>query len=142
MKLRIAALLMFFAATVMAADEVKHSLFIAGPSFTGILDEDRKEEWNANKAGARDGFFLTNGNVLIAWSDEVKEFSRGNEQKVVWVYKKSPDNAEIGTVERLHNGNTLVTELGKKPRLMEIAADGQVAVEFALAPETDNNHMQ
>ena len=36
------------------------------------------------------------------------------------------------------NGNTLVTELGAKPRLLEITQDGQVAVEVALQPETTN----
>jgi hypothetical protein len=88
---------------------------------------------------------LASGNVLIAWSDEVKEFDRGakgDEQRVVWEYKKSPDNAEIGTVERLKNGDTLITELGKKPRLMEVTPEGKIALEFALLPETDNSHMQ
>ena len=88
---------------------------------------------------------LEKGNVLIAWSDEVKEFERGSEKtggKIVFSYKKSPENSEIGTVERLANGNTLITELGKKPRLMEVGADGKVAVEFPLQPETDNAHMQ
>jgi hypothetical protein len=141
-RMRIAlALGMFFATCVAAAEEVQHSLLIAGPSFTGVLGEDGKEIWNAKKPAARDGFVLAGGNVLIAWSDEIKEFEKGSD-KVVWSYTKSPENAEIGTVERLENGNTLVTELGKKPRLMEVTAEGKVAVEFALAPETDNSHMQ
>jgi len=127
-------------AAAKGADEIRHSLFIAGPSFTGILDEDGKEIWNAGKAGARDGFVLANGNVLIAWSDEVKELTRKNE--VVFEYKKSADSREIGTVQRLESGNTLITELGPKPRLLEVDADGKVVVDCPLQPETDNFHMQ
>ncbi|WP_442507723.1 alpha/beta fold hydrolase [Novipirellula sp. SH528] len=123
-----------------AVNEVQHSLFIAGPNFTGILDEQANEIWNAGKPGARDGFVLPNGNVLIAWKDAVKELTR--DHKVVFQYSKSNENAEIGTVERLENGNTLITELGKKPRLLEVASDGTVVVEVPLQPETDNAHMQ
>jgi len=130
---------------LLADEPIRHSLFIAGPSFTGIIDEEGKEAWNSGKAGARDGWVLENGNVLIAWSDEVKEFERGSEKtggKIVFSYKKGPENSEIGTVERLANSNTLITELGKLPRLREVAPDGKVAVDFPLLPETDNAHMQ
>lgn len=123
-----------------AEEPIRHSLFIAGPSFTGILDEEGKEVWNAGKAGARDGFVLPSGNILIAWSDEVVELTREKER--VFEYKLSKDNREIGTVERLANGNTLVTELGPKPRLMELSAEGKIIVEVPLQPETDNAHMQ
>lgn len=135
------ALLLLITSTAQAEKPIRHSLFIAGPGFTGILDEEGKEVWNAGKGGARDGWVLPSGNVLIAWSGEVKEFTR-DEKKVVFEFTKSPDNAEIGTVERLENGNTLITELGKKPRLLEVTAEGKVAVEVALLPETDNAHMQ
>jgi len=123
------------------ADEpIKHSFFIAGPSFTGIIGEDDSEIWNSGDAGARDGFILPNGNALIAWSNEVKELTREN--VVVFSYKKSADNTELGTVQRLENGNTLITELGQKPRLLEVSAEGKIVVEVPLQPETDNGHMQ
>lgn len=128
-------------AQAVADEPIRHSLFIAGPSFTGILDEAGKEIWNAGKAGARDGFVLSNGNLLIAWSDVVQELTR-EEKKVVFEYKKSPENAEIGTAQRLPNGNTLITELGKQPRLLEVTPQGEVAAEVALQPETNNAHMQ
>jgi hypothetical protein len=124
----------------LPAEEIRHSLFIAGPSFTGIIDESGKEEWNAGKGGARDGFVLANSNLLIAWSNEVKEFTR--EKEVVFQYAKSPENSEIGTVERLSNGNTLITELGAKPRLLEVDGQGKIVLEFPLQPETNNAHMQ
>ena len=135
-----ALLLSVIAAVVGQAEELRHSFFIAGPTFTGIIDEDGKEAWDAGRPAARDGFVLENGNVLIAWHDVVREFTR--DKKVVFEYAKSPANAEIGTCERLANGNTLITELGKNPRLLEVSKDGKIVVEFGLQPETDNAHMQ
>lgn len=132
--------LLCFPSLLSAAEPIRHSLFIAGPNFTGIIDEDGKEIWIAGKNGARDGWVLPSGNVLVAWSNEAKEFTR--EKKVVWEYKLSADNRELGTLERLDNGNTLVTELGPKPRLLEVTAEGKIAIEFPLQPETENAHMQ
>lgn len=130
----------FFAAGFLKAEETTHSIFIAGPDFTGILGEDGKELWNAGRSGARDGFVLPNGNVLVAWSDEVRELTR--DSKTVFHYRLSSDNQEIGTAQRLEDGNTLITELGAKPQALEVTADGEVAVRVVLQPETDNAHMQ
>jgi len=129
-----------FHSALAAEEPMRHSFFIAGPSFTGIIAEDDSEEWNSGKAGARDGYILPNGHALIAWSDEVKEITRDHD--VVFHYAKSADNKELGTVQRLENGNTLITELGSKPRLLEVASDGSIVLEVPLQPETDNAHMQ
>ena len=128
------------ARTLIADQPISHSFFIAGPSFTGIIAEDGSEDWNSGKAGARDGFILPNGNALIAWGDEVKEITR--EHAVVFHYIKSSENGEIGTVQRLANGLTLITELGNKPRILEVDVDGKIVVNVPLQPETDNAHMQ
>lgn len=130
----------FLLSTVAQAEEIRHSLFIAGPTFTGILDESGQEVWKADRPAARDGYVLPNGNVLIAWSDMVQEFTR--DKKVVFKYVLAKENKEIGTAERLENGRTLITELGPKPRLMEVDATGTIALEFPLEPETDDAHMQ
>ncbi len=119
---------------------IRHSFFIAGPTLTGIIDEDGNESWNAGRPAARDGWVLSNGNVLIAWSDIVQELTRDHE--IVFEYKIDPVNHEIGTAQRLESGNTLITELGPQPRLLEVARDGKIASEFPLRPETDNAHMQ
>ena len=66
----------------LSAEEIKHSFFIAGPSFTGIIAEDNTEQWNSGKPAARDGYVLPNKNILIAWSDEVKEFTP--DKKIIW----------------------------------------------------------
>ncbi|TWT92081.1 beta-propeller domain-containing protein [Stieleria varia] len=128
------------AADATPQSSIRHSFFVAGPDFTGIIGEDGSKEWDSGRGGARDGWVLPTGNVLIAWSDVVKEFTPG--KTVVWEYKLDPTNKEIGTVQRLKSGMTLVTELGSNPRLMEIDSDGKIQVEFPLQPETDNAHMQ
>ena len=121
-------------------EKIAHSVFIAGPSFTGILNEQGEPEWTAPHKGARDGYVLDNGNVLIAYAKDVFEYDK--DKKVVWSYKLDPSNGEISTAKRLGNGNTLITELGKNPRLLEVAKDGSIKAEVKLQPETNNVHMQ
>lgn len=137
------AVLCFVAACPAIADgheKISHSVFIAGPNFTGILGEDGKPLWTAPKKKARDGYVLDNGHVLIAWAKEVIEFDK--EKKPVWSYKLNPSNGEISTAQRLSNGDTLIAELGKNPRLIEVSKDGKIKVEVKLQPETKNVHMQ
>ncbi len=136
------ASLLFFETRGFAQDAIRHSLFIAGPDFTGILNEDGTVQWDSGRPRGRDGFVLDNGNVLIAWNDEVKEFQPSEKNAVVFHYKKTASNKEIGTVQRLPNGNTLITELGSDPRLLEVSPKGEAVVSIPLQPETDNAHMQ
>lgn len=119
---------------------IKHSFFVAGPDFTGIVDESGEKSWDAGRAGARDGWVLPSGNILIAWGNVVRELTP--DKKIRFEYKIDPINSELGTAERLDNGNTLITEMGKKPRLLEVNANGKIVLEIPLQPETDNGHMQ
>ncbi|MFN9720529.1 MAG: hypothetical protein ACK58L_17660 [Planctomycetota bacterium] len=120
------------------ADDIRHSYLVMGAR-TAIIGEDGKVEWEYH-GGSRDGFVLPNGHVLLAFSDRVEEVTRDGKQ--VFLYKLAAPNKEIGTTQRLYNGNTLVTELGPTPRLLEIRPDGTQAHEVVLQPETDNAHMQ
>ncbi len=122
------------------ASDIRHSFFIAGPEFTGIIGENGEEIWNAGKPGARDGYVLPNGNILICWADEVLEFD--NNKKVVFSFKREAEENELGTAVRLSNGNTLITESGKNPRIIEMRPHSKVAMTVKLQPETDNIHMQ
>ncbi|HSG72598.1 MAG TPA: hypothetical protein VLA12_19455, partial [Planctomycetaceae bacterium] len=75
-RLILSALMLFCTLMPAGADEpITHSFFVAGPTFTGIIDEDGKESWNSGRPAARDGFVLPNGNILIAWSSDVTEFT-------------------------------------------------------------------
>ncbi len=120
------------------APALRHSFLTMG-SKTAIVSEDGKIEWEYTP-GTRDGFVLPTGNVLLAFADRVEEVTR--EKKIVFSYKIDPSNQEIGTTQRLYDGNTLVTELGKNPRLLEVDPAGKVVHQFALQPETDNAHLQ
>ena len=132
--------LLFLSVQASPADEIRHSLFIAGPNFTGILDEDGKIAWDSGRKGARDGYVLPGGNMLIAWTNEVLEYRR--DKSIAFRYVLSKENKEIGTVQRLENGDTLITELGPRPRLLEVSPTGEIKVDCPLKPETDNAHMQ
>lgn len=124
--------------SVLAQEPIKHSYLVLGAK-TAIIGEDGAPSWEYS-GGSRDGFVLPNRNVLLAYSNRVEEVTPA--KQVVFEYKLDPANKEIGTAQRLYNGNTLVTELGPKPRLLEIAPNGTIASEIALEPETDNAHMQ
>lgn len=122
------------------AAPILHSFFVAGPDFTGILSESGDVVWDAGRAGARDGYVLPNGNSIICWNDVVNEYDPS--QNIVFTYPLSDLNQELGTVERLENGNTLITELGDKPRILEVSPTGEIVLEVPLQPDTDNAHMQ
>ena len=117
---------------------VKHSYLVMG-SKTAIINEEGVVEWE-HAGRTRDGFVLPSGNVLLAYLDHVEEVTR--DKQVVFSYKLSQENKEIGTTQRLDNGNTLITELGARPRLLEVDANGKIVVDVPLQPETDNVHMQ
>jgi len=121
-----------------AASSIRHSYLVMGAK-TAIIGEDGNARWEY-RGGTRDGFVLPNGNALLAWSDRVEEVTPA--KQVVFSYTRTPENSEIGTVQRLYNGNTLVTELGKRPRLLEVDGRGAIVHETTLQPETDNAHMQ
>jgi hypothetical protein len=119
---------------------LSHSIFIAGPDFTGILGENGEVLWDSEKPGARDGYVLSNGHILICWSDEVVEYDTN--KKSIFSFKRSAAENELGTAVRLSNGSTMITESGREPRLLEVDASGKILVSVPLQPETDNIHMQ
>ncbi len=131
-----------FPAQGAEAAALRHSYLVLG-SKTAIIGEDGKARWEYS-GGSRDGFVLPNGNVLIAFADRVEEVVPAGEKlnQVVFTYQRSKENGEISTAQRLSNGHTLVTELGQRPRLLELNAKGEIVLDVPLQPETDNVHMQ
>ncbi len=119
---------------------ITHSLLLTGSAGTQLINEKSEVVWEL-KEQTRDGYQLDNGNLLITAANWVREFKAGT-RKTVWSYKLSEDNAELSTAIRLENGNTMITELGPKARLIEVTPDGDIAIDVPLQPETDNNHMQ
>lgn len=125
-------------AEVPTTPAIRHSYLVMGGK-TAIIGEDGKAAWEY-AGGSRDGFLLPGGNVLLAYSDRVEEVTR--DKQLVFQYKRAAENSEIGTTQRLYNGNTLITELGARPRLLEVDAHGRIVLNVPLQPETDNAHMQ
>jgi Mal s 1 allergenic protein-like len=125
---------------ISAAGPITHSFFIAGPNFTGVIGEQGEVVWDSGQPGARDGFVLPDGHILICWSNVVREYDA--DKQVVFTYQKDPSNQELGTAVRLENGLTMITELGGNPRIIEVDAQGRVQTSVPLQPETDNAHMQ
>ena len=126
------------AADAEGAPAIRHSFLTMGGK-TAIVSEEGKVEWEY-AGGTRDGFVLPGGNLLLAYSDRVEEVTRAKE--IVFTYKRSTENKEIGTTQRLYNGNTLITEQGARPRLLEVTPQGSIVLDVPLQPETDNGHMQ
>ena len=119
---------------------IRHSFLICGKP-TALVNEQSQIVWQTKGYG-RDGFVLENGNILVSIGGEnmAKEITRAGE--VVWSYKLSKENKEIGSSVRLTNGNTLVVERGVKPQLLEVGKDGSIQVVVPLRPDTQNAHMQ
>ena len=117
---------------------IRHSFLICGNP-TALVNEKNEIVWQTKGYG-RDGFVLKSGNILVSIGNEAKEITR--EGKVVWSYKLSKGNKELGSSVRLDNGNTLIVERGVKPQLLEVRKDGSVAVTVPLKPDTQNGHMQ
>ena len=117
---------------------ITHSFLICGNK-TVLLNEKSEILWQTKGYG-RDGFVLENGTMLVSVANVAKEISRDG--KLVWSYRLSKGNKELGTCVRLENGNTLVVERGVKPQLLEVGADGRIEVRVPLQPETANAHMQ
>ncbi len=127
------------AATAQEQPVIRHAVLIAG-GFTGIIDEEGREVWET-RGGAKDATRMANGNILITYSDQVTEFN--SEKKMIWEFKKGKSDSELVSAWRLSDGQTLITVLGTKPRLMEVDAQGKVTKSIPIDPEQmDNHHMQ
>ncbi|MDQ8189107.1 hypothetical protein [Roseibacillus persicicus] len=147
--LKLPFLLTLFSLSVLSAEEpfgrqvsetgVRHSFLLAGAT-TALISEEGEVLWKT-PGKARDGFVLENNNVLVTIGNVAKEFAEGT-QDVVWSYQLHKENQELGSAVRLANGNILVVERGKNPRLLEIDPKGEPVVEVPLQPETERIHMQ
>jgi hypothetical protein len=111
-------------------------------------------EWESNRllwawgqgevTGPHDGRVLANGNVLVLDNGLPGRGSRVLEidplsRQVVWEYRgKNPGDfytRERGGLQRLANGNTLITET-TKARAIEVTRDGRIVWEF-VNPHVD-----
>ena len=99
----------------------------------------------STKLATREGWVLANGNILLTVSRQagfpgggVIEMTRDG--KTVWEYKGTQE--EVCSTQKTPEGNYVLTESGPNPRLLELDASGKVLVEFPLACQKGNGHMQ
>ena len=126
------------------AEEVTHS-FLACGSHTYIVDDAGKTSWTYPSA-TRDGYVLPDGKILLTLNKSKKypggavvEVDRsGGAETLIWKGTQS----EVNSAQPTADGTFVLTEAGPKPRLLEVDREGKVVVEFPLACQSGNHHMQ
>jgi hypothetical protein len=141
------SLSLFASPPARADDEPKNKIthaFLATGADTYIVNGDGKITWQYPH-GSRDGWVLSNGNVLLALSQSKKypggaavEVTRDN--KALFEFKGT--QSEVNTVQAVEKDQFLITEAGAKPRLLEVNRDGKIVVEIPLQAQTKNHHLQ
>lgn len=136
-----------------AEEGVRRRILVCGGR-TALLtieaaDKDGRVEWSWPGA-TREGWVLPDGNILLAHSKgpqaagggavEIRRGPADGEDTVVWRYDGT--QAEVNSIQKTPEGTYVLTEAGPSPRLLEIAADGRVLVEFPLGCQKPNHHMQ
>lgn len=125
------------------AQEITHSFLACGQK-TYIMGADGKPSWTY-PAATRDGYLLDDGTIILTLSKSkryqggavVKIDPSGNET-LIWKGTQS----EVNSAQPTPQGNFVITEAGKNPRLLEVGPEGNVVVEFPLACQKKNHHMQ
>ena len=123
--------------------EVTHS-FLALGAETRIVAEDGSVEW-IYPHSTRDGWVLPDGHMLLALSQS-KQHPGGAVVEVDRTgkihFEVKGTQSEVNTAQRLANGNTMLTEAGPTPRVIEVNPAGKIVVEFPIRCQLTNFHMQ
>ncbi len=142
LKLPLWLLCLTFASSTFA-EEIKHG-FLACGGETYIVDGDGKKTWTYPQA-TRDGYVLSDGKIVLAVNKSatypggaVIEVTPGSDDRLIWKGSQS----EVNSVQPTSDGTYVLTEAGPKPRLLEVDSAGSVVIEFPLACQTENHHMQ
>lgn len=126
---------------------ITHSMLITGGK-TYVIEDAAGSTGNVTwryPHSTREGWMLPNGNVLLAVS-RCGAFPKGGavevtrDQTVVWSYQGTQD--EVNSIQKTADGTYVLTEAGPNPRLLELDAAGKAMVEFPLACQKGNAHMQ
>ena len=125
------------------AQEITHSFLACGQK-TYIMGADGKPTWTY-PAATRDGYVLEDGTIVLTLSKSnrhrggaVVSIAPDGEETLIWKGTQS----EVNSAQPTADGTFVITEAGEKPRLLEITASGEVLLEFPLACQTANHHMQ
>ena len=135
--------------TAIAAEPaaITHSMLITGGK-TYVIEDATGSTGNVTwryPHATREGWVLPSGNLLLAVS-KCGPFPKGGavevtrDQTVMWSYQGTQD--EVNSIQKTTDGTYVLTEAGPNPRLLELDAAGKTVVEFALACQKGNAHMQ
>lgn len=149
MRLIFAVLLTFVLSIAKAAEPtaITHSMLITGGK-TYVIEEASGSSGNVRwryPHATREGWVLPSGNLLLAVS-KCSAFPKGGavevtrDQTVVWSYQGTQD--EVNSIQKTSDGTYVLSEAGPNPRLLELDASGKAVVEFPLACQKGNAHMQ
>jgi len=122
---------------------ITHS-FLATGAETYIRSGDGRILWRY-PGSSRDGWVLHSGNILLAVS-KVDEYPGGavveltREGKKVFEFKGT--QSEVNTAQALLNGDTMLTEAGDHPRILEVDRRGGIVIEVPLSCQITNHHME
>lgn len=127
----------------VGAQEITHSFLACGKK-TYIMEPDGKPSWTY-PAATRDGYVLNDGTIILTLSKSkqypggaVVRIALGGEETLIWKGTQS----EVNSAEPTADGTFVITEAGDDPRLLEVSASGEVILEFPLACQKENHHMQ
>ncbi|MCA9057518.1 MAG: hypothetical protein KDA85_03430 [Planctomycetaceae bacterium] len=125
------------------AQEITHSFLACGQK-TYIMEADGKTSWTY-PASTRDGYVLEDGTIILTLSKSnrysggaVIRIAPDGQESLIWQGTQS----EVNSAQPTADGTFVITEAGEKPRLLEVTAAGEVVVEFPMACQTENHHMQ
>ena len=132
-----------FGSRQTTAEETRHSFLACGKD-TYIVAADGEKRWTYPNA-TRDGYVLNDSTIILTLSKSkryrggaVVKIDPEQNETLLWRGTQS----EVNSAQPTPEGTFVITEAGDRPRLIEIDADGQIVLEFPLACQTKNHHMQ
>lgn len=131
-----------FIGNLTGAEEITHSFLACGQK-TYIMGADGNVSWTY-PASTRDGFVLDDGTIVLTRSrskqdgGSVVSIAPDGEETLIWKGTQS----EVNSAQPTADGTFVVTEAGDNPRLLEVSASGEVLLEFPLACQKKNHHLQ
>jgi len=125
------------------AQEITHSFLACGQK-TYIIGAGGKASWTY-PAATRDGYVLDGGTIILTLSKSkryrggaVVSVAPDGKETLIWKGTQS----EVNSAQPTAAGNFVITEAGTNPRLLEVSPKAEVILEFPLACQKKNHHMQ
>lgn len=135
-----------FCISTNAQTTIKHRVLGQDKGRLVIIDADGKIEWETPCSYSNhDITMLPNGNILYA-SDPTTVTEISPDKKVVWQYVSKPKagyngRIEIHAIQRLANGNTMISENGNS-RFIEVDKQGNIVKELPYTIEHHDAHSE